>query len=199
MNSRWIRWGVYALVPVWLVGMVFAFWFFQGKNQRVYLAVNQPKEPLRIQTSHLTVAHLWDADCICSRFNVGHVRELIEKYKTHGVEFVIVPRVPKGENAQTVIEEVHQKFGDVRVEPDWYRKLVAYMPETPAAAVFDQTGRASYTGPYSSALYCSASSDGFVEKVLDKMLSGKQETGFITPIVSGCFCPSDQGEKENRI
>jgi hypothetical protein len=199
MDSRWLRWSVYALIPVWLVGMVFAFWFFQGKTQRVYLAVDQPKEPLRIQTNKLTVAHLWDADCICSRFNVGHVRDLIEKYKKQGVEFVIVPRVPNGEDTQSIVAEVQKKFGNVRVEPGWYRKLVAYMPETPAAAVFDRTGRASYTGPYSSALYCSASSDGFVEKVLNKMLSGKQKTGFITPIVSGCFCPSDRGGTQNRI
>jgi len=199
MNNRWLRWGTYALVPVWLIGMVIAFWFFQGKTQRVYLAVNQPETPLRVKTNRVTVAHLWDADCICSRFNAGHVQELIRKYQKQGVEFVIVPRVPAGKDAQSVIAEVHRRFGNIRVEPGWYRKLVAYMPETPSAAVFDQTGQASYTGPYSASLYCSASSDGFVEKVLDKMLSGKQESGFITPIVSGCFCPSDRSGKENKI
>jgi len=199
MKTRWLRWGVYALVPVWLVGMVFAFWFFQGKNQRVYLAVNQPEAPLRIHTNNLTVAHLWDADCICSRFNVGHVRALISKYRKLGVEFVIVPRVPDGKNVQAVVADVHERFGNVRVEPGWYRKMVAYMPAAPSAAVFDKSGKASYTGPYSADLYCSPGSDGFVEKVLNRMLSGKQETGFITPIVSGCFCPTDQAKKQNRI
>ena len=199
MNTRWLRWGTYALVPVWLAGMVFAFCFFQGKNQRVYLAVNQPDKPLRIQTNKLTVAHLWDADCICSRFNAGHVQALIRKYKKQGVAFVIVPRVPAGKDEQSIVADVHRRFGDVRVEPGWYQKLVAYMPAAPAAAVFDQTGRASYTGPYSSDLYCSANSDGFVEKVLDKMLAGKQKTEFITPVVSGCFCPSDRSRNQKNI
>ena len=199
MNTRWIRWSVYALVPVWLVGMGFAFWFFQGKNQRVYLAVNLPEAPLQIHTNKLTVAHLWDADCICSRFNVGHVQALIRKYGKQGVEFVIVPRVPNGKNVQAVVADVHERFGNVRVEPGWYSKLVAYMPATPAAAVFDETGKASYAGPYSADLYCSPSSDGFVEQVLDKMLSGKQETGFFTPIVSGCFCPTDREKNQNSI
>jgi hypothetical protein len=199
MNTRWVRWGAYALVPVWLVGMVVAFWYFQGKNQRVYLAVNQPEAPLRIKTNKLTVAHLWDTDCICSRFNAEHVQELIKKYKKRGVEFVIVPRIAADSDVQSVMEDIHQRFGDVRVEPGWYQKLVAYMPAAPAAAVFDKSGKASYTGPYSSDYFCSPSSNGFVENVLDQMLTGKKKTEFITPIVSGCFCPSDRTQKQNRI
>jgi len=179
--------------------MVFAFWFFQGKNQRVYLAVTQPEAPLRIQANKVTVAHLWDAECICSRFNAGHVQALIKKYQKQNVEFVIVPRIPTGKDEKAVIADVHRRFGDVRVEPGWYQKLVAYLPATPAAAVFDRTGRARYTGPYSADLYCSANSDGFVEKVLDKILSGKKKSRFITPIVSGCFCPTNRVQKQNRI
>lgn len=187
------------MVPVWLVGTVFAFWFFQGKHLRMYLPVEVPATPLQVQTSRLTVAHLWDANCICSRFNSGHVQALIKRYRQQGVDFVIVPRLTPGEDLALVSEEIRSRFGDVRIEPGWYEKLSRYMPAAPAAAVFDQTGRASYIGPYSSDLYCSSGSEGFVEDVLNEMLSGKKRQQFITPIVSGCFCPTTRDHEQHKV
>jgi len=199
MKTRWIRWGAYALVPVWFAAMVAAFWYFQGKHQRLYLAVEQPSAPLQIQISRLTVAHLWDADCVCSRFNSGHVQALIRKYRAQGVDFVIVPRLRDGADRAAIFKDIRERFGEVRIEPGWYDQLAAYIPAAPAAAVFDSDGRASYTGPYSADLYCSASSDGFVEKVLNRMLSGKKKQQFITPIVSGCFCPTVRQVKSKEV
>jgi len=199
MIAHWMRWGVYALVPVWLVGMAFSYWFFQGQHQRMYLTLEQPESPLTIAANKVTVAHLWDAACICSKFNSAHVRALIKKYRQLGVDFVIVPRMHKGDDLQTVFTDIRNRFGSVRIEPGWYAKLSSYIPAAPAAAVFDQTGQASYIGPYSADLYCTSGNDGFVEKALNGMLASKNKRKFITPVVSGCFCPTGPKHESQRI
>jgi len=129
---------------------------------------------------------------------VTHVQDLIKEYQSKGVEFVIVPRLDSKLNINTVVADIRKKFGNVRIEPSWYKKLTQYMPAVPSAAVFNKEGKAMYTGPYSASLFCTPNPDGFVEKVLNKMLAKKAKSEFITPIVSGCFCPNKGGGVKNR-
>lgn len=87
-----------AVVAVWLIFTVVAFWWFQFRDLRPFAdsaAVERQVERFaagHYQPGVITVIHFWDSDCQCSRFSNDHVAALVREYAPQGVRFVMVPR-----------------------------------------------------------------------------------------------------------
>lgn len=196
-----------ALVGVWLAGSAFGFWWYSAKDLRSFVATAQlgaqrfdgaalSAELEAAITTHRdnhaqvadppTVLHFWDPDCPCSRFNQSHVRQLAEHYRAAGVRFLVLDRRTA---APLDPQRLEASFGpDVAAFAG--RELVAgelAIPASPAAAVFDGTGRLAYFGPYSEGAACLAGNGDFVERTLDKLLAGERPREMNTTAF-GCFC-----------
>jgi uncharacterized protein DUF6436 len=171
----------WAVVAVWLVGTAYAFWAFELKHQRSFEsahtvlfdsgsrarsaeawfhAVVAPQRSS--ESGHAaTVVHVYAANCPCNRFTNPHLARIVAGYQRRGVSFVTVAR------------------GSIDL---------AWIEATPAALVFDASGKLVYFGPYSDSARC-GESGGLVERVLDRVLGGQAPRP--QPFYGGgCFCAS---------
>jgi hypothetical protein len=175
----------WAVVSIWLTGTAYAFWSFEFKQQRSFESARTVlfDSGARARSAELwfreavapppgsadarvaTVVHVYSADCPCNRFTHPHLARIISGYQHRGVRFVEVMQGPA-----TAVGR-----GDL-----------AWAESTPAALIFDATGRLVYFGPYSDSARC-GESGGLVERVLDRMLGG--QTPRPQPFYGGgCFC-----------
>ena len=112
-----------------------------------------------IANTRATVVHLFTAECPCNRFTDPHRADIAARYAPQGVRFLTAAAS--------------------ELDLDW-------IDATPAALVYDASGRLVYFGPYSDAARC-AQSGGLVEKVLDRVLTG--DTPQLQAFYGGgCFC-----------
>ena len=186
-----------ALVTLWLLMTVYAFWWFQFRLLQPFTTAGQQStvlfdsDPLRDQLSaisrqtsgsadNITVVHFWDPDCPCNRFNEAHVKQLMQEYGRQGVRFVVV--------AGSQIKTAKRIFTDPAVI-EYIEELpsLSRPPSSPAVAIMDKKGELAYFGPYSVGAVCSVGNGAFVEKALDKVLSGINPKHWNTLAV-GCFC-----------
>ncbi len=183
--------GIMALVLVtlWLLGTVYAFWWFQFRDIRTFeleaaalqeLTFVQPPVSTKAADGRPLVVHFRDPDCACTRFNDAHVRQLVQAYAARGIDFRVHELVPAGENPA---ELFGRGMEAVRVT----KELLAALPAVPAAAVWDERGNLVYLGPYASGAVCVTGEGRYVENVLDALLRDEQiETA--AQRVKGCFC-----------
>jgi hypothetical protein len=172
-GSRATPWVVFAL---WLATTAAAFWFFELRFQRTFTSsgVTLFESDAHLQEaadwmrklvaagageagSIATVVHVARAECPCNRFTEPHLAQIAATYRERGVGFV-------------------RASGP----------MPAWIESTPAALVFDGSGRLVYFGPYSDSAWCGVSG-GQVERALDDVLKG----GTPRPqrlFAQGCFC-----------
>lgn len=197
----------WAVVSVWLAGTAFAFWFFEFKQQRSFETARTVlfdsgarsrsaeawfRAVVAPQLGHAgapvaTVVHVYSANCPCNRFTHPHLARIVARYQHRGVNFVTAVRAAAGAAVDLPLSAPGpaglQQFelpagGDL----EW-------LEATPAALVFDVSGRLVYFGPYSDSARC-GESGGLVERVLDRMLVG--QTPQLQPFYGGgCFCSSE--------
>jgi hypothetical protein len=130
------------------------------------------------------VVHVYSADCPCNRFTQPHLARIISGYQHRGVSFVAAVHGPATAVASNLASSA-RLTGIQQVELRGGSDL-AWIEATPAALVFDATGRLVYFGPYSDSARC-GESGGLVERVLDRMLGG--QTPQPRPFYGGgCFC-----------
>jgi hypothetical protein len=194
-------WIALPLLFSWLVGTVYAFWWFQVRDLRPFapeaeqMAVFEGEQlagklqALLQSTSATTdkavVVHFWNPDCACNKFNDPHVRQIIEQYRASGVQFVTVAAA--GRNPQQIAARARSTF-DTPVLIDAGLQSAGVMPtSTPAAAVLTAEGQLAYFGPYSEGAFCGAQGGAFVEKALDAVLDGGNPHELNT-LAFGCFC-----------
>lgn len=161
-----------AILALWLVLIIVAFWWFQFRNITDYdeywasfdgkallasKVVNDTGKPL--------VFHFVDPGCSCSRFSYPHIEGLEQRYAS-AASF--------SEAGTFAIEGV---------------ELPAEMmvPAGPAVAIWDQEGVLAYFGPYSGGAVCGEGAD-FVSSTLDQLKQGVNPQ-WINHEVVGCFCP----------
>lgn len=184
------RHAAIALVAVWAVGTVIAFWWFEFRNLRAFL----PEEAVMFRSEQLghdlalqlegtpregpLLVHFWDPGCPCARFATPHLREIMDRYQAQGVRFVVLTPGTVRE------EEAREVFGaDAEI-----RMAGPLNPlSSPAAALLDTDGHLAYFGPYSEGAGCTAADGGFVETVLDQLQTG-QNPRQINTLAVGCFC-----------
>ncbi len=190
---------LWIVVGLWLAGSAAGFWFFQLRDQRPFesAAVSEFDARARISSAEdwyrssvsssrllparatATVVHVYRPGCACNRFTEPHLARIVARYGGEGVRFVVATR-----EHSTVLTQQIGHLSQITI-PD--ERELDWLDSTPAALVYDASGRLVYFGPYSSAAWCGASG-GLVERILDRVLAGQRPR--LQPVYSsGCFCP----------
>ena len=166
-----LRWLV---LVAWIVVTAFAFWVFELRDpgsstgRRATLLTSEPDvreaeqwfrtlPAAPLAPVRATVVHLYRPDCECNSDVQPHLDRIATDYRERGVTLL-------------------------RASHGLPRSIIA----TPAAMVFDSSGRLIYVGPYNDSAWCGVSS-GFIERVLDATLAGRApEPQRI--VTRGCYC-----------
>jgi hypothetical protein len=194
----------WAVASVWLAGTAYAFWSFELKHQRSFESAHTVlfdsgsrarsaeswfhsvvAPQLGSGNGHVaTVVHIYSADCPCNRFTHPHLARIVAGYQHRGVSFVTAVRG----SATPVAGGPASAAGPVGLQQVALGAggELAWIEATPAALVFDATGKLVYFGPYSDSARC-GESGGLVERVLERMLGGQAPRP--QPFYGGgCFC-----------
>ena len=109
------------------------------------------------------VVHFRQPDCLCERVSRSHISKVSTEASRRGLA-----------NATVDLSESQHRFD--------------FIPSTPAVAVFDESGRLSYLGPYGEGDSCLSASVG-VDTVLSERASevSLPQTVIVTE-ASGCYC-----------
>ncbi len=167
----------FGLLVFWLGSAIFAFWWFQGQLIRPFsqdyspfVALASDHAPLARTSGQITVVELIDEDCYCSRVNRAHRDRIRDHYGPEQVTFMAVHAG----------QELPESF-----EP----RLLDHLAETsaPAALVLGESGQLEYFGPYSLGAGCFTGSGTFVERAIDRALTGSTQPQ-VNVLGSGCFC-----------
>lgn len=192
MSPRWKKMLIWSTLGIWLLALLAALWWFQGRylrpfDQRTAVfagdALRLPADLLG--QGRITLVHLWDPACPCNAGNQAHLAELMQTYGARGVAFHVLQkpgstgRLP---NALAALQPLPWLTG------------AEQLPASPAVAIWDSADRLAYFGPYSAGLTCN-SGNSFIEPVIEALLAGRAVRNSNTLAV-GCFCdwnlPPDQ-------
>jgi hypothetical protein len=173
----------WTVVALWLAGTAAAFWYFtqqqlqpfetelpgqvfdateRARSAEQWLLASYGAAP---REARATVVELPLAACRCSSLTAPHVARMRADYAPRGVRFLRAAPVQPG-------------------NPD----PLPWVRSGPAAMVFDSAGRLVYYGPYSAGASC-GTTDGLVEKVLERLLAGN-EVQLRPATTRGCYCAS---------
>lgn len=173
----------YTLTVLWIMTMVWAFWWYQGRYMRPFDA-----SPTLFSGEHLRLpgglsgpgpvrlVHFWDPGCPCNVGNQQHLAELMNRYAGQ-VQFYALQRAGSRGQLPAPLGALTPLSGLAGADQ---------LPASPAVAVWDTLGRLAYFGPYSEGAVCT-SANSFVEPVLDALLAGRPVLAPET-LASGCFC-----------
>lgn len=168
-----------SLLAVWAAGLVWAFWWFEGRYVKVFErpayfhaeAVAPPFEPGQVQ-----VVHVWQSGCPCNGGHQVYVSEMTRRFGQEGVQFA--------RSGQAAAENLPAALVDLPFWPipeEW-----ADWPGAPSIAIWDAQGGLAYVGPYSDGAHCSRESS-FVEPVIRALLAGRPVNITVQDTVS-CLC-----------
>lgn len=194
------------LVVLWLASAAAGFWWFAARDMRPFagelaeaeqafaatvaagrlqdwLTDWRQRHPQALRPGGLVLLHFWDPGCPCSRFNNDHVRQLLAAPGSADVQLMVLT------SAGAAAAQVQTVFGPtvVPVPPDQWQAIATAVPASPAAAVFDGSGRLAYLGPYSEGAACLAGNGDFVEQTLSRLRAGDTPTQ-LNMTAFGCFC-----------
>ncbi len=153
-----------------------------------------PELRAQIRESGLPVLlHFFNPKCPCSRFNLDHLRYLIQKYRG-SVQVIAILQgdahedlLPSFEKLQIDIPAVADPSGGIALELGVYA--------TPQAVVLDRAGRLFYRGNYNTTRYCTNRQTEFARIALDAALA-EWEPPFrgspVTSVVYGCPLPASR-------
>ncbi len=169
------------ILGLWIGVVVGGFWWYELRLIRPFLDKlalfdgQQLDASYRPSTNAITLMHFGDPNCPCNQFNAPHLEQLKSHYQPKGVQFVAWQQgseIPPIEG----FDKLHSAA------------QLAFVPATPAVAIWSSDGQLSYFGPYSSGLLCSLG-EGFAETILDQLQAGLAPQVINTTGV-GCFCPT---------
>lgn len=132
--------------------------------------------------------HFFNPDCPCSRFNVPHVSNLIEKYGKE-IDFKIV--VLNTEKDFTV-DDIQNKF-DSKV-PVFFDESIAKtcgVFSTPQAVLIDATQHLYYRGNYNKTRYCTNADSNYAQMAIDSLIGKNNKPAFdaLALRAYGCSLP----------
>jgi hypothetical protein len=141
---------------------------FVFATERVQAALDGSSFGALLPGNGVTVLHLGDPDCRCTRRTAPHRSRIQDAYAGRTVNFVTIG------------------IDDPRARTLWDA-----VPATPAAIVVDEQGKVAYVGPYSKDGTClEQGGEGPVEWTLDAMLTG-QSSRTMSPLGAGCLCATE--------
>ncbi len=133
--------------------------------------------------------HFFNPDCPCSRFNINHFKELVNKYGSD-VNFAIVVMTKNKNYTATYIKE---KFGlDVKVLSDTSLAGKCGVYSTPQAVLLDGDHRLYYRGNYNRSRYCTNSKTSYARMAIDSLLNSAASPFFDKYALTayGCSLPN---------
>lgn len=191
---------VYIWLGILLSGVALILWY----NQYIYsLPTPVPANYKPIENGaiihldnnlHFTnqkpvLLHFFNPDCPCSRFNIQHVKSLIEAYGNQ-VNFVVVLMTSKYYTPQ----QVKDKFDlpvPVVVDPALAYACGVY--STPQAVILRADHHLYYRGNYNSSRYCTNPQTEYARLALVSLLHHQPKIFFNTYATTayGCSLPSN--------
>jgi hypothetical protein len=181
-------WWVWVVVAVWFVSSGAALWSFELQDARPYAegttsledwqpAVTEAENWFQARGAAdagksdtiATWIHVYESGCRCNKYTDSHVEQIRKRFAKSQVDFVQLDRAAVSGTAKA-----------------------AWLGATPAALVFDASGRLAYIGPYSDSAWCGTGA-GFVENALERLIRRDKVTP--QPVFArGCFCDPDSTE-----
>lgn len=167
------------LLLVWVAGLVWAFWWYEGRYVRAFdrpaffegVAVEPPFPAGQVQ-----VVHVWQPGCPCNAGHERYVAEMTERFTEQGVRFAYA-----GANSEDIEDSPFKDLTYWPIPSEW-----ANWPGTPSIAIWDASGQLAYVGPYSDGVHCNSQSS-LVEPVIRTLLSGRSVNITSQDTVS-CLC-----------
>jgi hypothetical protein len=118
--------------------------------------------------------HFFNPDCPCSRFNMPHVRSLVQQYG-HEVNFAVVLMTSKPFTAR----QLQEKYGlDVPIISDSSLAAACGVYATPQAVLLDGKHQLIYRGNYNRTRYCNDPKTNYAQMALQALLEQKSLPGF---------------------
>ncbi|RGP54079.1 DUF6436 domain-containing protein [Pseudomonas abyssi] len=184
--NLWVRRLLVSLaLLVWVAGLGWAYWWFEGRyiksfERPVFFQAEQVAPPFA--PGQVQVVHVWQSNCPCSAGHEAYVEEMTARFAARGVRFA--------RSGQRLAAGMPTGLGQL----DYWALPAAWSdwPGAPSIAIWSADGSLAYVGPYSDGAHCSADSS-FVEPVLQALLDGRRVNITQQDSVS-CLCdlPADQ-------
>lgn len=161
------RFRVAALLTViWLAAVSVGFWWFNGRfivpfeSDLVTFNGDSLAQLDHVALEGITVVAVMNRDCPCTGFAQSHWQELQQHHPT-----------------------IH--FERASANGPW-QTLLNHVAVTPAVAVYEQSGRLVYFGPFSGGAICGSGED-YVAMALEA-LATNEYFHWINQDAVGCFC-----------
>jgi hypothetical protein len=171
------------LVSVWLTLILTTIsWLFWKNEVKFMLATPVPTNYKNVDVGDIvtcsaitdfnkekaTFLHFFNPECPCSRFNLPHVRSLINKYSEQ-MKFAVV--VIDTEETYTE-EDIQEKLG-AKVPVFFDNKIAEKcgVYSTPQAVILDANSKLYYRGNYNKSRYCTNTSSNYAQMAIDSFLS----------------------------
>jgi hypothetical protein len=152
-------------------------------------AVPLPPVLARLQSAHPgkpVHLHFFNPDCPCSRFNVDHVRELVE---AHGdaVLFVAVLRDADPDTLERAYRKLDLDIPFVVDDGRIGEAMGVY--STPHAVILDRAGRLYYEGNYNVTRFCRDRETEFARLALERIRRAEPPPRFEAAATVAYGCP----------
>lgn len=129
-------------------------------------------------TKKATFLHFFSPYCPCSRFNIAHVRYLVERYGDEVNFYAVVFNDSEYEMPPIDFAEKYDVPIPTRTDKDDQIAAACGVYATPQAAIITPDGRLFYRGNYNLSRYCTDRSTNFAEQALGALLDGKNPPDF---------------------
>ena len=115
--------------------------------------------------------HFFNPDCPCSKFNIPHVRSLVNKFGDR-VNFAVVVMA---DEKKFTVEDIRDRF-DLPVPILFDREIAdsCGVYSTPQAVIIDKKQKLYYRGNYNRSRFCVDKNTNFAQMALDSLTSNRE-------------------------
>lgn len=168
-----------------LMGIVLSIFWFNEWKYTLPTPVPQDYKIVRVGTkiepgksfAHRDkpiVLHFFNPGCPCSRFNMKHVKELINLYGDQ-VNFMVVLVTEKPFTQEEIQKKYNLKIPVIQ-DPSFAKKCGVY--STPQAVILTKENVLYYRGNYNKSRYCVEKESNYVQIALERLLNDRPEYKF---------------------
>ena len=139
--------------------------------------------------------HFFSADCPCSRFNIDHLRYLVNRYRDRIDFYVVLP----GQNTQEVAVQFQDQYDltlPVLIDQDEQLAEACGVYSTPQAVIITAQSTLYYRGNYNRTRYCTDRGTSYAELALKALERGAPPPYFAELATQsyGCQLPSKRAQ-----
>lgn len=150
--------------------------------------------PIQLDANRPTFLHFFNPACPCSRFNLDHLRSLIQSHQAQ-VRFIAVLQ-----GDQPNLREAFGKLGlnmESVIDLNGAIARAAGVYATPQAVLINRQGQLYYRGNYNSSRYCTTKETEFARIAIESLRDGKphQPIPLEARTAYGCPLPKKQVQK----